>query len=115
MHISDEERENLEIQTAKSKVRTPMTSKFVEGPNGFKIEYRFTETGALDELLFYHQNECLMHLEQTADDSWYLGWYLPGTEKNEHGITAPAHVVQTWFKSLYASSPLVDGKKGIQS
>lgn len=92
-----------------------MISKSVEGPNGFKIEYRFTEDGKLDELVFFHYKECLMHLECMEDDAWYLGWYLPGTEKNEHGIVAPAHVIQTWFKTLYTSSPLVEGSKQIQA
>lgn len=85
-------------------------SKFVEGPNGFRIEYRYDEDGSLDEVLLYHQEECLFHLECMGDQHWYAGLYLPGTEKNQHGIIPSSHALQMWFSRLNASNDTGDIK-----
>lgn len=82
-------------------------SKFIEGPNGLKIEYRF-QNNDLDEIVYYHNDICILHLENLSELSWYLGIYLPGIEKNEHGLIPAQHAIQCWFRNLYVSSSIVE-------
>lgn len=79
-------------------------SRSVKGPKGFHIEYRYNDDGTIDEILLYHLQECLVHLEGLGREDWYCGLYLPGDIPNQHGVTPPSHAVQLWFKNLIAAN-----------
>jgi hypothetical protein len=79
-------------------------NRSVKGPKGFHIEYRYDGDGTLDEILLYHFQECLVHLEDLGQKDWYCGVYLPGEKANQHGVIPPSHSVQLWFKNLIAAN-----------
>ena len=79
----------------------------------FKLEYRYNDD-KLDEVVMLWKDpatgvsQCLFHLEAMSEEHWYAGVYLPGQEKNEHGIIPSKHALQMWFSRLNAANDYGD-------